>query len=53
MNGMQNIAFGNLLAAWARRDDARRSRDIRQLAEARFELESARSDMRSSLSALR
>ena len=53
MNALQNHAFGHLLAAWARREEARNARNLRQLSDARFKLESARSDMRSSLSALR
>lgn len=47
MNGLQNIAFGNLLAAWVRRDDARQTRNLPQLADARFELDDARTQMRS------
>lgn len=47
MNGLQNIAFGNLLAAWVRRDDARQSRSLPRLADARFELDDARTQMRS------
>ena len=53
MNGLQTYAFGQLIAAWIRRDDARRAGDTRQLADARFELDGARSDMRSSLIAPR
>jgi len=49
MNGSQNHAFGQLLAAWRRREDARSSTEIRQLAEARFALDNARAAMRSSL----
>jgi hypothetical protein len=45
MNGLQNVAFGNLLAAWVRRDDARRSRDLPRLADARLELDDARNQM--------
>lgn len=53
MNGLQNHAFGQLLSAWRRREDARSCHDIQQLAEARFALDSARAQMRSSLSNLR
>ena len=53
MNGLQNHAFGQLLAAWRRREDARNSHDLQQLAEARFALDNARAQMRSTLSSLR
>lgn len=53
MNGRQNFAFGQLLAAWHRREDARSTHDIQQLANARFALDSARAQMRSTLSSLR
>jgi hypothetical protein len=53
MNGLQNIAFGNLLAAWIRRDDARRSRNLPELADARFELDGARTQMRSTFTSPR
>lgn len=53
MNGLQNHAFGQLLAAWRRREDARSSHDLQQLAEARFALDNARAQMRSTLSSLR
>ena len=53
MNGRQHHAFGQLLASWHRREDARASHDIQQLAEARFALDSARAQMRSSLSQMR
>lgn len=46
MNGLQNIAFGNLLAAWVRRDDARQSGNLRRLSDARIELDDARNHMR-------
>jgi hypothetical protein len=47
MNGLQNLAFGQLLAAWIRRDDARHSGNFRQLGEARMALDDARNHMRS------
>jgi hypothetical protein len=49
MNALQNHAFGQLLSAWNRREDAR-SADIRRLAEARHALDGARADMRSTMS---
>ena len=47
MNGLQNLAFGQLLAAWIRRDDARHSGNFRQLGESRMALDDARNHMRS------
>jgi len=42
MNALQTTAFGQLLSAWRRRDDARHSGDVRQLGEARMDLDRAR-----------
>ncbi len=53
MNGPQIHAFGQLLAAWRRREDARTNNEIQQLAEARFALDNARAAMRSSLGSIR
>jgi hypothetical protein len=53
MNAPQHHAFTQLLAAWRRRDDARRHGDIRELADARFHLEAARAQSRSTLESLR
>ena len=53
MNATQNHAFNELLAAWRRREDARRSGDIRSLGDARVELDRRRADMRSILDATR
>ena len=47
MNGSQNIALENLLTAWIRHDDARQARNFRQLADAHFDLDGARHEMRS------
>ena len=52
MNALQNHAFGRLLTAWSRREEAR-SADLRQLAEARHALDGARNDMRSTISSIR
>jgi hypothetical protein len=52
MNAPQNHAFGQLLSAWNRHEDARHS-DLRQLAEARFALDGARAQMRSVISSIR
>jgi hypothetical protein len=52
MNALQNHAFGQLLAAWHRREDAR-SAELRQLADARFALDCARAHMRSTISSIR
>jgi hypothetical protein len=52
MNARQELAFGNLLAAWRRREEAR-SLDIRTLAEARSDLDQARMQMRSTVTGLR
>ena len=49
MNALQTTAFGQLLSAWRRRDDARHSDDVRQLGEARMDLERARAHMRSAM----
>jgi len=46
MNDQMNSAFQQLLEAWKRRDDARRSdADICELAAARRDLDLARSEM--------
>ena len=50
MNALQHQAFGELLVAWHRREDARATNNFRDLANARFALESARDTMRSTLS---
>ena len=52
MNALQNRAFGQLLVAWNRREDARHA-EIRHLAEARWALEGARAQMRSTISSIR
>lgn len=51
MNALQNHAFGQLLTAWNRREEAR-SAEIRQLAIARHALEDARTHMRSTISSI-
>ena len=53
MNALQNHAFGQLLAAWNRREQARSAGDLRHLGDARIELDRARADMRSALTGLR
>jgi hypothetical protein len=53
MNALQHHAFTQLLAAWRRRDDARRHGDIRELADARLHLDAARAQSRSTLDPLR
>lgn len=53
MNDLQNSVFSQLLSAWRRRDDARHSGNLRQLADARFELDRARSRMQSTLQGVR
>ena len=46
MTNQMNTAFHQLLEAWVRRDDARRSNvDVRELAAARWDLEGARGEM--------
>ncbi|HUF98908.1 MAG TPA: hypothetical protein VMM60_12335 [Ilumatobacter sp.] len=45
MNNPQANAFQHLLAAWRRRDDARRSGSFGDLAQARIALDNARSDL--------
>ena len=52
MNALQNHAFGQLLTAWHRREDARYA-DVRQLAAARLALDGARAHMRSTISSIR
>lgn len=49
MNALQNHAFQHLLSAWRRREDARSSGTFADLGAARKSLESARSNMQSSL----
>jgi hypothetical protein len=53
MNDVQNQAFSQLLAAWRRRETARDARNFRQLADARFDLDGARNQMRSTFIAPR
>jgi hypothetical protein len=53
MNALQHHAFTQLLAAWRRRDDARRHGDVRELADARHHLDVARAQSRSTLDQLR
>ncbi|MFZ9018515.1 MAG: hypothetical protein ACO4AY_11095 [Ilumatobacteraceae bacterium] len=53
MNALQHHAFSQLLAAWRRRDDARRRDDIGELADARIRLDSARAQMRATLDHVR
>lgn len=53
MTTHQNFAFQQLLAAWRRREDARSTGNLADLADARVSLESARNDMHSTLSGLR
>lgn len=53
MNALQQHAFTQLLAAWRRRDDARRHDDIRELAEAHHHLDAVRASSRSLLDQLR
>jgi len=48
MTAQQTNAFGHLLAAWRRREEAR-STDLRDLADARFALDGARDQMRSTM----
>lgn len=49
MNALQTHAFTQLLASWRRREDARQNADVRELANARFELDVARAQMRTNL----
>ena len=49
MTAHQNFAFQQLLTAWRRHDDARVAGNLRELADARISLDSARQDMHSSL----
>ena len=52
MTDQMNAAFQQLLEAWKRRDDARRTHaDIRELAQARYELDQARAAMTQTLHA--
>lgn len=53
MNALQTHAFNQLLAAWRRRDDARRGSDVRELADARVRLDAARSQMRATVDSVR
>ncbi len=53
MTTHQNFAFHRLLAAWRRREDARSTGSLSDLANARTALDSARNDMHGSLSGLR
>jgi hypothetical protein len=53
MDAPQYQAFTQLLAAWRRRDDARRHGDIRELADARLRLDAVRAQARSMLDPLR
>ncbi|MFW2332803.1 hypothetical protein [Ilumatobacter sp.] len=53
MTTHQNFAFQRLLAAWRRREDARSTGSLSDLANARTALDSARNDMHGSLSGLR
>lgn len=53
MNALQNSAFSQLLTAWRRHDDARRSGELPHLAAARIELDRRRADMRSTLASTR
>lgn len=46
MTTTQLHAFGQLLDAWRRRDDARRAHDLPRLSHARIELENARAQVR-------
>jgi hypothetical protein len=49
MNALQNSAFFELLSAWRRREEARSTASISDLASARISLESARANMQTSL----
>ena len=42
MNALQHHAFNQLLAAWRRREDARQHGSLRELADARVQLDSSR-----------
>mgnify|MGYP001813876816 CR=1 FL=1 len=53
MTAHQNSAFQQLLAAWRRREDARSTGSLTELADARTALDSARNDMHGTLSGLR
>lgn len=53
MNPLQNHAFTQLLAAWRRREDARHTGDVRDLAVARHELDRRRVEMRDSFGTFR
>ena len=53
MNALQQHAFTQLLSSWRRREDARRQGEFRELADARIELDAARSRMHSSFGQLR
>jgi hypothetical protein len=49
MTALQNLAFRDLLSAWRRREEARESAQIADLAAARMSLEGARTYMQTSL----
>lgn len=49
MNVFQNQAFNQLLAAWHRREDARKNHDLRAQSSARIDMESARRQVRSQM----
>ena len=52
MTALQNSAFSNLLRAWNQRQELRSSdAEIRQLADARYALDTARAQMRNTMSA--
>lgn len=53
MNALQHHAFNQLLAAWRRREDARQHGTLRDLADARVQLDSSRAAMRSTLEQVR
>jgi hypothetical protein len=53
MTAHQNHAFMQLLSAWRRREDARSTGTLADLADARKSLDSARNDMHATLSGLR
>jgi hypothetical protein len=49
MTALQNLAFLQLLSAWRRREDARSLGTFADLGDARKHLESARSNMQTTL----